>query len=406
MNILHISAQKPDSTGSGIYLSGLIKGLEPMCSSQTLIAGIDKTDSIESIYDKFGENFKLFPVVYNAGDLNFNVPGMSDSMPYPSTRYRDMNDDMAEKMKKNIISALEEALKYCDPDVIVCHHLYYATSIVREFLPDKKIVAICHGTCIRQLKSHDFKKKYILENISKLDMIFSLHHDQKGIIEDLFNLPSEKVEVLGSGYNKNVFNNKCYEKNGQITISYAGKISYSKGLKPFIECLEELDYGKDSIKFIMAGDGSDLDEVEDIKSCANNSKYEIEFAGRVNQEKLAEILNKSDIFVLPSYYEGLPLVILEAMACGNYVISTDVPGVKRWMGDKINNCGMIDYVSLPKMEKVSVPMEDEIPAFESRLRESLIKAIEYRKKDRTRCVEIGDLSWEGLSKKLYNFISK
>ena len=53
MNILHVSAQKPDSTGSGIYMSGIINGMEKLCDKQALVAGIDIGDSVEKIKEKF-----------------------------------------------------------------------------------------------------------------------------------------------------------------------------------------------------------------------------------------------------------------------------------------------------------------------------------------------------------------
>ena len=87
MKILHIITQKPNSTGSGIYLSGMIKGFEKIGHKQAVIAGIDVNDDVNC----FPSEVSFYPVKYNCGELNFPVVGMSDSMPYESTRYKDLN---------------------------------------------------------------------------------------------------------------------------------------------------------------------------------------------------------------------------------------------------------------------------------------------------------------------------
>lgn len=434
MRVLHISSQKPDSTGSGIYLSGIISGMENMAEEQALICGIDKSDSVDNILNKFDMKVGVYPVVYNSKDLDFNVPGMSDNMPYPSTRYRDMNEGMARRMKEAILEKLELAIAEFKPDIIVCHHLYYISSIVVEYVNSLKkdenrdvvgndgyyssddfynrrnikIVAICHGTCLRQLETNDFMKEYILSQIVNLDMIFALHETQKEKISSIFNLDKKKVDVLGSGYNSAVFKiDKSIKKDNEdkIIISYAGKLAYAKGLIEFIKALDKLDYPKNMLRLIFAGAGSDKSESDHIMKAAENCKYEIEFAGKVDQERLSEIFNISDIFVLPSYYEGLPLVLLEAMACGNYIVSTDVSGVRKWLGDEVKNSGIIDYVKLPKMRTVSEPEEVELPKFVDDLKASLSKAIDFRLKNKTAYYDISSLSWDNLAKKLFEKIS-
>lgn len=400
MNILHISAQKPDSTGSGIYLSGIINGLKSVVGRQGLVVGIDASDNTDVIIDKFDGKVGIFPVVYNSENLDFNVPGMSDTMPYASTRYRDMSDEQAVKMRTEIIKKLKVAVDEINPDIILCHHLYFITSIVREVFPDKKVVAICHGTCIRQLLSNDFKKDYILTQIPNLDLIYSLHEEQRNKIITEYKVDESKVKVLGSGYDSTVFNNKNYEKNGKIIMSYAGKISFSKGLIPFIQAVHDLEYEQDELELIFAGGGSDKYEMESIVNSGECCRYDIDFIGRVDQYRLSDMLNKSDIFILPSFYEGLPLVILEALACGNYVISTNVPGLREWLGEEIIDSGLIDFVDLPKMESISTPYEEEIPDFTDRLNLALRKAITYRKNNRYNSIDISNLSWNGLSEKL------
>ena len=100
MRILHITAQKPNSTGSGVYMSGVIESLDKLGHEQSLIAGIDIND--EKKY--FNNNIKFFPMIYNTKKLPFPVVGMSDIMPYESTRYKELTEDMVNKIKEEFIN--------------------------------------------------------------------------------------------------------------------------------------------------------------------------------------------------------------------------------------------------------------------------------------------------------------
>ena len=78
MRILHITTQKPNSTGSGIYMCGMIKGFEKLGYEQSVIAGIDVDDSIKESEEHFGAT-KFYPVVYNTNELDFCLLYTSDA---------------------------------------------------------------------------------------------------------------------------------------------------------------------------------------------------------------------------------------------------------------------------------------------------------------------------------------
>ena len=94
MKILSVTAQKPDSTGSGVYLTELVKGFKKLGHQQAVIAGITEEDSVQ-----VPEDVTVYPVYYKTEQLPFAVCGMSDEMPYESTRYCDMSDDMTKQYR-------------------------------------------------------------------------------------------------------------------------------------------------------------------------------------------------------------------------------------------------------------------------------------------------------------------
>lgn len=69
---------------------------------------------------------------------------------------------------------------------------------------------------------------------------------------------------------------------------------------------------------------------------ARETDRDIEFLGKRAPEELAGIYGSSDVFVLPSLFEGLPLVLIEALACGCKAVMTDLPGIRPWVEGNID----------------------------------------------------------------------
>jgi glycosyltransferase involved in cell wall biosynthesis len=82
----------------------------------------------------------------------------------------------------------------------------------------------------------------------------------------------------------------------------------------------------------------------------------VTWLGQIPQPALAELLRQTDIFVLPSYFEGLPLVLIEAMASGALPISTDLPGLKAWVDANIEDSNLV-LVPMPEMKSIDEPTE-------------------------------------------------
>ena len=82
MRILNVTAQKPNSTGSGIFLSGLMTEFANKGHTQALVAGVYPEEETP-----VPDRVTFYPVYFEQGKLNFPIVGMSGREPYPSTRY-------------------------------------------------------------------------------------------------------------------------------------------------------------------------------------------------------------------------------------------------------------------------------------------------------------------------------
>ena len=386
MRILSITAQKPHSTGSGVYLTGLVKGFATLGHEQAVVAGVYKEDEIH-----FPEGTRFYPVYYRTESLPFPIAGMSDEMPYESTIYSQMTEDMVDAFKQAFLEKTREAVECFRPDLILCHHLYLLTAVVREAFPQYKTAAICHGTGLRQIKKNSLERDYILAHIKELHKVFCLHREQREEISRVYGVPGERLEVIGSGFDDSIFRYMPVKKeDGVKRLIYAGKLSEKKGVMSLLRslvCLEQLqrqwEQGEmqqrletgqppEPVKievWLAGGYGNQL-EYETIKKLAEQSPYPVKFLGRLDQPQLAKRMNQADVFVLPSFYEGLPLVVIEALACGLQVVCTDLPGVRPWLEENIGTCP-VKFVPLPAIMNADEPVEQELPQFERRLAEAI-----------------------------------
>ena len=94
------------------------------------------------------------------------------------------------------------------------------------------------------------------------------------------------------------------------------------------------------------------------------------------QPELAALLRQADFYVLPSYYEGIALTAVEAMACNLPVITTEIAGLMELLGPVVNASGFIEYVGLPRLYEVDKPVEEDIPAYIGRLTEAVLRQFE------------------------------
>jgi len=138
-----------------------------------------------------------------------------------------------------------------------------------------------------------------------------------------------------------------------VTVLYLGWVIRDKGV---FELLVALDLLRDmNIELWIAGDGQDLTDLQN--QAADKGLSNVTFFGWVFKDKKMELLKKADIFVLPSYFEGLPNALLEAMASGIPVIASNVGGIPDlitsgkmafWLYRGIPWCWPINCDSWPK----------------------------------------------------------
>lgn len=115
-------------------------------------------------------------------------------------------------------------------------------------------------------------------------------------------------------------------------VGYVGRLSKEKGILNLIEAVPFVLKGRADIRFVICGKGSLADTVEKIIK-AEGVEAHVRLMEWIAHEDVPQYLNELKMLVLPSFTEGLPNVILEAMACGTPVLATPVGGIPNIIKD-------------------------------------------------------------------------
>src|SRR5690606_14574479 len=129
----------------------------------------------------------------------------------------------------------------------------------------------------------------------------------------------DRVTIVPNYVDTEVFHPKSLSP--KYDLVFVGRLEYQKNIPAMLEAVSTLE----GTKLLIIGAGSEQDAVLDA---VERTQGRITYLERVPNEKLPDIFNQSRAFILPSRYEGLPKVLLEAMACGLPVIGTDVKGIR------------------------------------------------------------------------------
>ncbi len=378
IKVLHCLSQIPGKTGSGVYLQALVREGHKLGLDQWVICGIPA--SMPKVEIDHLADHHIFPIVFGAPDLPFPVAGMSDVMPYPSSRFSTFNQDALTRYERAFAIKVREVVKRIHPDIIHSHHLWLMTALIRRLFPEIPLVTTSHGTDLRQLHLADHLALRVIAGCQDVDKVMALNEEQKEKIMELYALDDRQVVVTGSGFRNDLFNTDLCTKGPHIKLIYAGKLSRAKGVPWLLEAVEVIE----DITLAIAG-GGEGEEAEKIRQQAKRLAPKVTLLGTLSQEELAEECKKAHIFILPSFYEGLPLVLLEALACGCRVVITKLPGIKNICPKEAMDAGFITMVPLPELIGPDIPKDDGLPRFVSDLQQAIVSQVEKAREQQSFC---------------------
>ena len=137
----------------------------------------------------------------------------------------------------------------------------------------------------------------------------------------------QKLVTTGARYvDTELFQIKKELRERKNLVGYIGRLEEGKGVMNFFEAIPLILEKQDNLEFFLGGYGPLYDRIKE-RLRSNNLSRKVELMGWIPHDKVANYLNELKLLVLPSYSEGLPTIVLEAMACGTPVLATPVGGI-------------------------------------------------------------------------------
>jgi len=230
------------------------------------------------------------------------------------------------------------------PSVVTVHDLlpilpqttkYYKDYIVKSF-----------SNCMNYIKEND-----------RIIVIADSESTKKDMIEYV-GITAERIHVVPLAYDPEIH---YVDKNSDVLLQfgldspyilYLGAIDSRKGIFDILKAYESVKEKCQNVKLVLAGGINTAEEslIQDrVKEL--NAREDIIFTGFVSDDEKRALLSSAEVFLFPSEYEGFGLPVLEAMACGAPVITTNVSSLPEVGGDAAM------YVTPKQPEELAVAIE-------------------------------------------------
>ncbi len=369
--ILHLLSQRPSLTGSGITLDALVRHAATAGWDQQVVVGVPADDA--SLQVGGLDTDRIHTLRFETPELPFPVPGMSDVMPYRSTRWSDMSPDQLREYRQAWTRQLRPLLDEFTPDVIHVHHLWILGSMVKDLSPNTPVISHCHATGLRQMRLCPHLAEGVRQGCRRNEAFAVLHSEHAHQLRRDLEIPEKRIHIVGAGFRQDLFHRRG--RPGRLTprLVYIGKYAHAKGLPWLLDAFEKLRTASPDLELHVAGTGTGP-EAEALHRRMSAMAPTVVLHGQLNQAELAALMRQSTVCVLPSFYEGVPLVLVEALACGCRLVATDLPGVAETIAPRIPPT-VIEIVPRPRLDGPDTPVADDLPAFIQNLAAALERSI-------------------------------
>ncbi|MBD8013373.1 glycosyltransferase family 4 protein [Planococcus wigleyi] len=223
-------------------------------------------------------------------------------------------------------------------------------------------------------------------------LFFQSKEDYELAVRKKFNTPNRLIHI-NNGVSGKKFNPANYDRDSirkslnlheKKVILFVGRLVEEKGIRELLNAFEILSSRHSNISLLLVGGGvtGDRDGLSPqliVNGMSESVKKNIHLLGL--RDDIPEIIAASDIFTLPSYREGLPRSIIEAMAMGKPIVATDIRGCREEVFEGVNGflCEAKNAESLANSLDLLLRDEKKMEEYGTQSRKIFLKEFEEQK---------------------------
>jgi len=248
-------------------------------------------------------------------------------------------------IKKNILTAIRD--KYFAAHICDIYHFEFS-GLATTYMPlfkslQGKIVVSCRGSAEKvKAITQPGRKEELQQLFSKVNFIHCVSEDMANTIKK-FAAPAEKIFVNRPAIITDFFKPSAkLQDNSIVNIVSIGRLTFQKGFLIGLLAFKKVIELNKNVHWTIAGDGPMLEELKFYINDLQLTNY-VTLEGSITKPQVFQLLQQADIFFLPSVYEGIANVVLEAMAMQLAVLSSDCSSMQEVITHGVNGMLATNY---------------------------------------------------------------
>lgn len=267
--------------------------------------------------------------LFRAADPSQSVPGCSvEYVDYPAlpALSRPFNGRLCAR-------ALDEPLRTFAPDVVLSYWLYpdaYGAMLAAR-KADVPLVAGARGSDLRVRDA--ISRRLTQPVVQSAQRLVVVSEDLGRVATQEYGAQADRVRVIPNGCDASIFHTGDrnaardalgLQQDAEVVV-YVGRLVAEKGLLELLDACRSVSATLSNLQLVLVGEGPLQDELS--RRIAADASLRVRLAGAQSPADVARWMTASNLVTLPSYSEGHPNVLVEALACGRPVVATAVGGI-------------------------------------------------------------------------------